>query len=185
MININPFEVILNAFKPFLDKEKPPINVMEVSNLWFYFAGSMSTLRNEEVAYNVIEDEELKEWFKDAIENLHKPIIQELKAFLDQESVPLPKIYSDFPSEDYRSIPQGTKLTDEETANLMSYNLSLALKLGMRGITESIRPDIGFLYSRFIAREIAFSLSLKDLMQKRGWTQIPPAYYPTTEIKTQ
>jgi hypothetical protein len=57
---MNPFEVIFDAFKPFLDNEKPPVNVVEAGNLWAYFAGGMSTLRNEQLAYNILEDEELK-----------------------------------------------------------------------------------------------------------------------------
>jgi Protein of unknown function (DUF3231). len=92
-------------------------------------------------------------------------------------------VYKDLPLGDYHSIPLGAKLTDEELVNLMAFNLVLALMYGMRGLTESVRPDIGFLYAKCIAREMAFSVTLKDLMQKRGWLQIPPAYYPAIKTK--
>lgn len=175
---MNPLEVIFDAFKPFLDKEKPPVNILEVGNLWIYFAGAMSTLRNEQLAYNLAEDEELKEWFKDAAENLHKPILKEIKDFFEREGVSMPKIYPDLPAGDYRSLPPGAKLTDQELANLMSFNLVLALNYAMRGLTESIRADIGFLYAKCMMREISFSVTLKNLMQKRSWLQMVPSYCP-------
>lgn len=182
---MNPLEVIQDAFKPFLDKEKPPVNILEAGNLWSYFAGGMSTLRNEQLSYNLVEDEELKEWFKDAAENLHKPILQEIKEFFDRENIPPPKIYPNLPVGDYRSLPAGAKLSDQELANLMSFNLLLALNYGMRGLTESIRADIGFLYAKCIMREISFAVTLKDLMQKRGWLQMHPAYCPDSLLNSE
>ncbi|MFT9498138.1 hypothetical protein [Anaerosolibacter sp.] len=57
---MNVFEVAYDSFKPFLTGEKKPLNVLEVSNLWFYLAIYNNTLRNEELAYNTAQNNDLK-----------------------------------------------------------------------------------------------------------------------------
>jgi hypothetical protein len=63
--NMKLFELIQDVFEPFMDGEKRPLNVMEVSNLWFFLLGTETTMRNEEIGYNFAQDPELKQILKD------------------------------------------------------------------------------------------------------------------------
>lgn len=142
----------------------------------FFLKGSEETLRNEQVAFNIVEDEELRKLFEDVINNVHKPIIDEIKDFLTKESVPLPETTPAIPMGDFRSIPLGAKLSDEALCNLLEYNIVLGINSAVRGITESVRADVGLMFSKFQMRKVAFSISLKQFSLKRGWLKIPPYY---------
>lgn len=173
---MNPIEVISDAFKPFLDGEKKPPNVLEVGNLWMYMAIAENSLRNEQVAYNTAEDKELKTKLQQAADDVHNPITADIKKFLMKEGIPLPDPSADKPFGNLRNVHDGAKLIDSEIANLMSFNILIGSTFAMRGLTESYRADIGFIYSKAIMRKMTFSIILKDLMVKRGWIQIPPYY---------
>jgi hypothetical protein len=175
---MNIFEVVIDAIKPFTDGDKPPLHVGEVMNLWFFLTGVEQTLRADQVSYNIVRDPELKEKLEDIINNVHKPMIQQLTDFLRNEEVPLPETTPQKPIGDYRDIPDGAKLTDKEIADLLSYNLVVGIMSACRGITEAVRPDVAMMFAKFQATKITFGLTLKDLMVKRGWLLVPPYYNP-------
>jgi hypothetical protein len=175
---MNIFEVIHDSFEPFLDGEKPPLNILEASNLWFFMAISDTTMRNEEIAYNLAQDPELKEKLKDAKVSVHQPIVQEIKDLLVAEKVPLPHGTPMKPVGDFAATPEAAKLNDEEIANLMSFNLLIGITYAARGLTESVRADVGLIFFKVIVRKTLFGASLKKLMAKRGWLRSAPPYKP-------
>jgi hypothetical protein len=65
------FEVIQDIFQPFMDGEIRPLNVMEVSNLWFFLLGTETTMRSEEIGFNLAQDPELKQILKDIRETAY------------------------------------------------------------------------------------------------------------------
>lgn len=169
-------QVAYDTFKPFIDDEKPPLNVLEVSNLWMFLAISNNTLRNEELAINTTHDDELKKILLDA-RVIHKGVAEEINKLLKQEGVSLPKDTPEKPHvTDVRNIPEGAKLNDEEIANLISFNLLLGVNYSARGLTESIRPDVGYIFFKVIAKKTILGVALKALMQKREWLRVPPPY---------
>ncbi|WP_027409166.1 DUF3231 family protein [Anoxybacteroides tepidamans] len=172
---MNYLGMLYDLFKPFLDGEKKPLNTLEVSNIWMYTVMGDSTLRLEEIWINTAQDNELRETLKD-IYATHKEIVADLKKFLLNEGVPLPKVYSPKPLGDYRSISEGARYTDREIANLMSYNLVVALTHGVRVLSESIRADIGLMFSKFLIQHLSVAIPLKELMIKRDWLQEPPPF---------
>jgi hypothetical protein len=44
-----------------MDGEIRPLNAMEVSNLWFFLLGTETTIRSEEIGYNLAQNPELKQ----------------------------------------------------------------------------------------------------------------------------
>jgi hypothetical protein len=88
----------------------------------------------------------------------------------------LPKISSPKPIGDYHSIPEGAKFTGQEVANLLSFNLLIAMTYGMRVMSESVRADVGFMLSKFILKHISVSIPLKQLMIERNWILEAPPY---------
>jgi len=173
---MNPFDVIHDAFQPFMDGEKRPLNVMEVSNLWFFLLGTETSLRSEEIHYNLSEDPELKQLLKDIRETVHIPIRDEIKEFLIKEGIPLPQKTSEKPIGDFPNIPEGAKLNDEERANLMSYNLASGVTFAARGLSESIRADVGLIFSKIILKKTMAGLTVKDYLDRHKWLRVPPYY---------
>ncbi|MDD9270914.1 DUF3231 family protein [Paenibacillus sp. GCM10023248] len=175
---MNVMEVLNDAIKPFLDGEKPPLNVGEVMNLWFYLTATEQTMRGEQVSFNIVHDEELRDKLEEVINDVHRPIFEELTAFLKAEGIPLPQVSPDKPVGDFRGIPEGSRLSDDEVANLLSFNIVLGINYACRGLTESVRPDVAAMFARFQIKKLTFSIVLKDLMVKRGWLKAPPYYKP-------
>lgn len=175
---MNVMEIFADAVKPFLDGEKPPLNIAEAMNLWFYLTATEQTLRGEQVGFNTVQDPDLKEKLKDLANNIHGPMHKELTEFLQAEGVPLPDSTPAKPVGDFRSIPEGAKLSDEEVANLTSFNLVLGISYACRGMTEAVRPDVAAMFARFLMKKAAFAIPFRMLLQNKGWLRVPPAYKP-------
>lgn len=173
---MNIMEVLNDAIKPFLDGKKPPLNVGEVMNLWFYLTATDQTMRGEQVSYNIVEDQELREKLKEVINDVHGPIFAELIEFLKAEGVPLPETSSDKPIGDFRNIPVGSKLSDEEIASLLSFNIVLGINYACRGMTEAVRPDVAAMFAKFQMKKLTYSITLKDLLMRKGWLKAPPYF---------
>jgi hypothetical protein len=173
---MNIFEVVIDAIKPFVDGKKQQLHVGEVMNLWFYLTGVEQTLRADQISFNIVQDKELKEKIGDIIDNVHKPMVQHLTEFLRNEGIPLPKTTPQKSVGDYRDIPEGAKLTDEEIANLISYNLVVGIMSACRGLTEAVRPDVAMMFAKCQVMKITFGVTFKDMMVKKGWLSVPPYY---------
>ncbi|WP_419873677.1 DUF3231 family protein [Candidatus Pristimantibacillus sp. PTI5] len=173
---MNLLEILKDAIKPFVDGKKPPLHVGEVMNLWFYLAASEQTMRGEQISFNIVQDAELKENLKEIINNVHAPIIKEITEFLRVEGVSLPSTTPEKPIGDFRDIPEGAKLNDEEVSNLMQFNMVLGINYACRGLTESVRPDVAAMFAKFQIMKVTYSLPLKDLAMKKGWFKQPPYY---------
>ncbi|PLS02294.1 DUF3231 family protein [Neobacillus cucumis] len=171
------FEMIHDAFEPFMDGEKRPLNVMEVSNLWFFLLGTEISMRSEEIGINTALDPELRRILKEVRESVHIPIRDELIEFLKKEGVPLPKTTTEKPLGDFKDIPEGAKLNDEELANLMSYNLAMGVTTASKGLTESIRADVGFIFSKIIMKKTMAGLTVKQYLDQNEWLRVPPYYH--------
>lgn len=175
---MNILQVAYDTFKPFIEGEKRSLNVLEVSNLWMFLAISNNTLRNEELAINTVQDNELKKILMDARE-IHKTVAEEINKLLKQEGAPLPQDTPEKPVvAEVKNIPQGAKLNDEEIANLISFNLLLGINYSARGLTESIDAGVGYIFFKVIVKKTILGMALKSLMQKRDWLRVAPVYKP-------
>lgn len=170
-------EIIKDILKPYTDGEKPPLHVGEVMNLWFYLAATEQTMRGEQVSFNIAQDPDLKEKLSDVIETVHSPIRKELVEFLRTEGVTLPQVTPEKPVGDYRNIPEGSRLSDEEIANLLQFNIVSGITYACRGMTEAVRADVGAMFAKYQMMKITYSLGLKDLTAKKGWLKVPPYYH--------
>ncbi len=174
---MNYFEVFKDAFVPFIDGKKKPLNVGEVMNLWFYLIGTNQTLRIDQIAFNTTQDMELKTKLEEVINEVHKPMIKDLNEFFKQEGIPLPDTTPEKPLvHDLKEIPEEIRMTDEEIANLLVYNLFIGINAAVRGLTEAVRADVGMMFAKYQMMKITYAITLKDLMKKRGWLHVPPYY---------
>jgi Protein of unknown function (DUF3231). len=174
---MNLLETTYDMFKQFIVGDKKPLNYLEVANLWLNLTYAFNTIRLEELAYNTATDSELKQKLKDA-KKIHEDAAEEISELLKKEGIALPHNTPEKPTADYTNIPDGAKLNDEEIANLMSYNLLEGINNATRGMTEAIRADVGLIFYKIINKKTALGLSLKQMMEKRGWLRVPPYYKP-------
>lgn len=159
-----------------MDGEKKPLHVGEVMNLWFYLHGTEQTLRYDQHAFNLAQNPELKKKIADIIENVHRPMIKELIQFFKDEGIPLPNVGAEKIIGDFQALPVGAKMIDEKIANLIAYNLVVGITSATRGITESVKADVGYLFAKYQMMKITFSLTFKALMQEKGYMRVPPYY---------
>ncbi|PYI51203.1 DUF3231 family protein [Paenibacillus flagellatus] len=175
---MNVLELLTDSIKPFLDGEKPPLNVGEVMNVWFYLTATDQTMRGEQVSYNIVEDPDLKEKLRVVIDTVHAPIFEEVVKFLESEGVPLPDLSQPKPVGEFRHMPEGSRLSDEEIANLLSFNIVLGINYACRGMTEAVRPDVAAMFARFQMKKMAYAVSLREMLRKKGWLKAPPDFKP-------
>lgn len=169
--------ILKSAFAPYIDDKKPPLHIGEAFNLWYYLIGVEQSKRSTEVGFNSAQDAALRDRLQDLMQGVHNPIIQELQEFLKSENVPLPDVTPEKPiNGSYKDIPPGAKLTDEEIANLVIFNELVGIQIAGKALTESVRADVGGMFTKYFMMKVAWSLTLKQLMQERGWLRIPPPF---------
>jgi len=167
-------EVVTDIFKSY-KTNNGPLHVGEVMNLWTFLTATENFTNSELVALNKVEDKDLRDSMMELIENYHKPIIKEVKDLLLKEGVELPQAPSDKPQLKL-DASAGEKMTDEEVANLVVFNLVWAIQFCSRGITEAVRQDVGTLFTKAVVQKAAFSISIKQLLMDKGWLKYPPPY---------
>lgn len=171
---LNVIEFVTDIFRSYKTNNSP-LHVGEVMNLWTFLTATENFTNSELVALNKVEDKDLRDKMVDLIDNYHKPIINEIKELLLTEGVELPQPPVEKPQLQLEGS-SGVKMTDEEVANLVVFNLVWAIEFCSRGITEAIRQDVGTLFTKAVVQKAAFSLTLKQLLMDKGWLKYPPTY---------
>ncbi len=160
-----------------MDGEKAPLHVGEVMHLWSFLNNTELIIRLDQIAYSTTQDPELKSKLDQLINQINKPIAEELKEFLIKEGVPLPKTTPEKPLTVFNpKIHAGVKLTDEEIANLVAYNLVESLRSAVLAITDATRVDVALMFAKIQMKKMNFSIIFKPLMAERGWLN-EPTYY--------
>ncbi|RXT07792.1 DUF3231 family protein [Ammoniphilus sp. CFH 90114] len=173
------FDTLRDTVAPLLDGEKEPLHVGEVMHLWSYLHNTEVLIRLDQTTYNMTEDPGLKKKLDEHINQVNKPIVHDLREFLMKEGIPLPDttpektlIGMNVP------IPAGVKLTDEEIANLIAYNLVESIRYAVLSLTQAVRVDVTLLFAKFQMMKMNYSITLKPFMEERGWLNEPPYYHP-------
>jgi hypothetical protein len=172
---MNILEIVGDIFKTYKETNNSPLHVGEVMNLWTFLTATENFTNSEQIVLNKVEDKELAQKINDLIENFHKPIMKDIKQILLTEGVELPQEPVEKPQLKL-DVPPGGSMTDEEVANFVVFNLVWAIKFCARGLTESVRADVGTLFVKAIVEKAAFSLTLKELMASKGWLKVPPLH---------
>ena len=172
---MNPLELVTDIFKSYSKVDRSPLHVGEVMNLWTMLAATENFANSEIIALNKVKDKELAAKMRDLIENYHKPVIKEIKDILLSEAVDLPREPIEKPYVKIEAAP-GESMTDEEVANFVVFNLVWAINYCSRGLTESVRADVGTFFIKLIVQKSAFSVTMKQLITEKGWLKSPPAF---------
>lgn len=175
----NIVEAIRSMVNTIVDDEpKPPITILEASNLWLYFAGITEAIAFEEIGLNTTEDDELKGILMDA-KKMCSNQSERIKKFMIKEGISLPPTSEEKPKSESKSIPLGAKLTDSELANSLSLKIVTMVIEGATASAQAVRTDVGMIWLELLTESLTFGMTLKTKMRKRGWAKIPPSYTPS------
>lgn len=174
----NYVEVLRSMFNTIVDDEpKLTINIIEASYCWLYYGIVKEALSFEEAALNTTTDDELKGMIQDAIK-LCSDHAKELEQFMRKEGISLPPVSEPKPYTDPKEIPLGVKLNDNEISNGIALKMIAMSTNASTAAAQCVRTDVGVMWVQFLNETLAYGMTLKTKMRKRGWAKIPPAYAP-------
>ncbi|KAF0818201.1 hypothetical protein KIS4809_3003 [Bacillus sp. ZZV12-4809] len=175
----NPLEAIFNMLRVALDntnEPKSPLHVLEVGDIWSYLTLVEEFLRYEEIGFNTTTDDEVIEMLNDVVK-ICESQVKKISAFMRKEGIPLPDTASAKPHTSPNEVPLGVKLTDDEITNGVAFKLVTCSTACAKGQSDSVRNDVGNMWTEFFLEWTVFGGTLKTLMKKRGWLKVPPYYY--------
>jgi hypothetical protein len=175
---VNVLETAIDSIQSLINQENnQPLHVGEVMGCWIYLAGLELAKTTVQSAINSTNDAELKALLEEDLQ-LGTSQRKRLHEFMLKEGISLPAAPEDMPRSDPGSVPLGVKLTDDVLVNELSLKI-YSLIIRAAGIAaESIRADVGLLFTQFQSEKLAFGTKLKQTMRKRGWLRVPPYFIP-------
>ncbi|UUZ79871.1 DUF3231 family protein [Paenibacillus sp. P26] len=175
---VNILESALDALRSMTDQDEgQPLHVGEVMGCWIYMAGLELANATVQAALNTTTDHELKELLEEDLK-LGNSQRKRLHDFMIKEGIPLPPPAEDMPDSDPNRVPLGAKLTDDVFANELSLKIASLIMRASGIAAESVRMDVGIMFTQFQGEKLVFAAKLKHSMRKRGWIRIPPFYVP-------
>ncbi len=174
----NVFETVKDFLQMNLDNEpKNPLHVGEVMSCWLYLALMDEATVYIQIALNTTTDDDVIKILKDSLKQCEEQG-KRFKEFMKKEGVHLPPTSEQRPNSEPNEVPLGVKLTDDELMNGLSIKTITAITSCATAASQSIRNDVGALFTQCMLEKMKFGTSLKELMRKRGWIKVPPYYYP-------
>lgn len=172
------FESLKDYLQMNLDNEpKNPLHVGEVMSCWVYLTIMDEANVYIQIGLNTTTDDDVIKILK---ESLHQCDAQgkRFQEFMKVEGIHLPPTSEQRPNSEPNEVPLGTKLTDDEIMNGLSIKTVAAIMHCAAAASQSIRNDVGTLFTECMLEKMKFGVNLKELMRKRGWIKVPPYYYP-------
>ncbi|GAA0465484.1 DUF3231 family protein [Alkalibacillus silvisoli] len=170
-------EASVKVLKELNDNSKGPVHVGEAMACWTYLAFVESIIAYEEVGLNMTLDKDVKKFINDAydVANSH---IKEMTTLMRNEGIPIASSPAHKPISDPRSVPVGARMSDEELMNTLSINFVYAGDMCAASASQCLRTDLGLMFLKFQIDKFSLGFSAKEMMKKRGWLKVPPAYRP-------
>lgn len=177
------FEAVKDFLQMNMDNEpKNPLHVGEAMSCWLYLTLMDEAARYIQIGLNTTTDDDVISILQ---ESLHQCDVQgqRFKEFMKKEGIHLPPTSEQRPNSDPNGVPLGVKLTDDEIMNGLSIKTVAAITNCASSASQSIRNDVGALFTQCMLEKMKFGSNLKNLMRKRGWIKVPPYYYPPGQPK--
>jgi hypothetical protein len=174
----NIFETLVDYIRTTLDNEpKSPPHIGEAMSCWLYFTALAEEVPVLESALNTTTDDELIILVQEGKE-LGNNQLKRIQDFMINEGIPLSRTSESKPKSQPNSVPLGVKLTDAEIANGLSFKIQTNIVMCATNMSQSVRSDIGLMWTNFLYEKSILGFKLKTIMRKRGWIKVPPYYYP-------
>ncbi|WP_421378376.1 DUF3231 family protein [Bacillus salacetis] len=173
---------IFSSLKDYLqmkldDEPKNPLHVGEVMSCWMYLALMDEATVYVQIGLNTTNDDEVRKILTESLKQCDVQG-QRFKEFLKIEGVHLPRTSEQRPNSDPNGVPLGVKMTDDEIMNGISMKTAAAVMHCAAAASQSIRNDVGMLFTQCMLEKMKFGTEVKEVMRKKGWIKVPPYYYP-------
>ncbi|MDH5160943.1 DUF3231 family protein [Heyndrickxia oleronia] len=159
------------------NEQKKPLHVGEVMSCWMYLALMDEATIYIQIGLNTTTDDDVIKLLTESLKQCKTQGIR-FKEFMKTEGIHLPASSEQRPDSEPNAVPLGTKLIDDEIMNGLSIKTIAAITHCATAASQSIRNDIGTLFTTCMLEKMKFGTSLKDAMRRRGWIKVPPYYYP-------
>lgn len=158
--------------------QEEPMHYGEVFALWAFLAAAKGGLVEHQTLLNHTGDEDLRIFIEDIIKHGDKPVIEELEKLLKENRVGLPPAPPERPHANLENIPVGARFNDPEIATALAVGIASGLVACSKIMGESIREDIGTMFSQFHMKKAQFGVTLLRLQKEKGWIVPPPLHIP-------
>jgi hypothetical protein len=159
----NIFETFVDYIKTTIDNEpKAPPHIGEAMACWLYFTALAEEVPVLEAALNTTTDDELIILVQEAKE-LGNNQMKRIRDFMINEGIPLSRTSESKPKSQPNSVPLGVKLTDAEIANGLSMKIHTNIIMCATNMSQSIRNDIGLMWTNFLYQKSIMGFKLKKL----------------------
>jgi hypothetical protein len=158
-----------------------PMHYGEVFGVWSYLSGLKSAVAGYQTFMNHVGDGDLRGFIEDNIKNVIKPEMEQLEDLLKANGIGLPPGPPEKPQASLESIPAGARFSDPEISAVLSKNMAEGLVACSTIIGQSVREDIGMMFTQFHATKVQYAGRLLRLNKDKGWLIPPPLHVKTPE----
>lgn len=152
-------------------------HVGEVFHMWSYLVELGESEASLRLFLNHTNDKDLKELIEHFMADVILPQKKQLQELMDNDGIS-PAPVTQLPAKcDEAAIPPAAKFVDAQIAQYLVVKAQGLLLYGFRGLSMSLRDDIGKMWLNFFHHVLAQSYTLKQTMRRRGWLKVPPLYY--------
>jgi hypothetical protein len=159
----------LGGVIPILDKKRP-LNVIEVSHLFFNIKVNMIGMMFCTAFTQVANDSEVKKYFETG-SRLSKEIVEDLTDLLLESDVPVPAAWDAFVTDSTVS-----PFSDKLMLGFIDQLAAFGFGLYALSATASLRTDIQVKYASITKKVAIYLKDGAELMIKNRWLEQPPTY---------
>lgn len=154
--------------------DQQPFHSGEIYYLWTYLHETKELLVTIQVLRNHTEDNQLKRFLDDILENCFSDHGQQIEAILKDNGIRLPPAPPDRPNVELSDIPAGARFNDPEIYRLLQKELTARISLCSYIIGLSNHEMIKEIFADFHSLKLEYELKLTKLATEKGWYTSPP-----------
>jgi hypothetical protein len=169
---------ILQGLVSSMQHPQIPMHTGEAFFIWRQYVSTVEGKTLCQTLLNHTSDPELKSFIREFLADSEEPHIKELADLMRREGIEFPSLVTEKTQTADGQIPAGARFTDEEACHLMIGKLEMLMFYCYMSLTQTLRDDLGLLFSRYLADLARLGLVLKKLAGRRGWLMYPPPFAP-------
>ncbi|OEF97655.1 DUF3231 family protein [Desulfuribacillus alkaliarsenatis] len=158
------------------NSKEEPLHYGEIFAIWGYLHAANSALVAYQTFLNHADDEQLRNFISDKIQNCIRPEIDQLERILKVNGIGLPLAAPERPFASNAQIPTGARFTDPEIAGGLAADITAGLVLCSTIIGQSIREDIAAMFTQYHALKLQYGSRLLRMKKEKGWLVPPPLH---------
>jgi hypothetical protein len=161
--------------------QNEPMHYGEVFGVWSYLSATKGLLAGYQTFINHTGDKDLRNLLEDMTQSM-KQDINQVEEVLKANGVGLPPSPPERPTAQLENIPAGARFNDPEISATVSRDIATGLVACSQVIGQSIREDIGMMFTQFHSKKVQYGATLLRMNKEKGWLIAPPLHTNTPEL---